>query len=307
MSKVAFVFPGQGSQYVGMGKDIFEQDNLVQELYYQAQEVLGYDLSEICFYGPENRLLLTEITQPAVLITSLAVLKLLSRKGIEPNSVAGHSLGEYSALAAAGSVEFQDAVSLVARRGRWMTEAVEPGRGAMAAVLGLSAERVEELCAAASGTVQIANYNCPGQYVISGDNETVEAAAAAAKDSGAKKVVFLKVSGPFHSSLMAPVGFKLRDALDKVRFQAPKCRFYANVTGEYIDSSEQIKELLVQQVQRPVRWEQTVKNMIADGVDTFIEVGPGKVLSGLIRKISRDVRVANVEDWKSLQALGEKF
>lgn len=303
MGKIAFVFPGQGAQYVGMGKDVFEKFPLAKAVFLEADRKLGFSLSDLCFNGPEEKLKLTVHTQPALLTTSIACFELIKEKGIMPDYVAGHSLGEYSALVAADALSFSDAVWLVQERGRLMQEAVPPGEGTMAAILGLGIEKVEELCQSASdvGIVEPANFNCPGQIVIAGQTKAVEKAVSLAKGFGAKRAMLLAVSGPFHSSLLKPAGLKLKAALEKVEIKAPTIPLVANISAEKVVEAPKISEGLVQQVGGSVKWEQSVRKMIAEGVTTFIEIGAGKVLTGLIKKIDKDVKTFNIEDESSLQ------
>ena len=304
MGKCAYVFPGQGSQSVGMGRAIAETNDLARDVFKEADNVLSYRLSDLCFNGPESDLRLTENTQPAILTTSVALWKAFSTRAPEPDFVAGHSLGEYSALVAAGVFTFADAVRTVRARGQFMEDAVPAGTGSMAAVLGMEREALEELCreiSAQHGTVELANLNCPGQIVISGTRAGVEAAVKQAKTAGARRAMPLAVSGPFHSSLMAPAGERLKDVLNEVDIQAARVPVVANVSARPLHHKEEIKQALVRQVASPVLWEDSVRWMLEQGVDTFVEIGPGRVLSGLIRKIDRRVAVYNVEDPESLE------
>ena len=291
--KTAFVFPGQGSQAVGMGKD------LAEKYLDQANQILGFDLKKLCFEGPEEELKKTEITQPAILTVSVAAFEWLKSKNAPlPAAVAGHSLGEYSALVAASALSFQDAVKIVRLRGKFMQEAVPLGEGSMAAIIGLSKEMVEDCCRKASskGVVAAANLNSPGQIVISGKKEAVEEAARLCKEAGAKRTVTLQVSAPFHSSLMQPAAEKLQAELDQIEIKDAKIPVVANAIADYAFKKEEIRDLLIKQVTRPVLWEDSIKKMLADGITSFIEVGPGKVLSGLTQRINRKVEVKTYLD-----------
>ncbi len=303
MGKIAFIFPGQGSQYPGMGKEIAEKYSESMEVFKKADKRLGYSLSELCFEGPEDKLKITYYTQPALLTTSIAILEAFKNSGIKADFTAGHSLGEYSALVCAEAISFEDAVWLVEKRGQYMAEAVPPGEGTMAAILGLPEENIDALCAEASkvALVEPANYNCPGQLVIAGKTEGIKEAIRIAKDFGAKRAMELAVSGPFHSSLLEPASHKLLKAMDEVTFFDPKTKVVANVSAEEVSSKEEIKEALFNQVNNSVKWEQSVRYMINQGVDTFIEIGSGKVLTGLVKKISGDVKVFNVENIESME------
>lgn len=283
--KTAFVFPGQGAQAPGMGKD------LAEKYLDEANEILGFDLKKLCFEGPEEELKKTEITQPAILTVSVAAFESLRQKNAgQPAAVAGHSLGEYSALVAASALSFKDAVKIVHLRGKFMQEAVPLGEGAMAAILGVGNEKIEEVCAQ-TGNVWPANFNSPGQVVISGKKASVEAAGEKLKEAGAKRVIPLAVSAPFHCPLMQPAADKLAAQLDKITIKDALIPVYANVTASPVTSGAEIKQLLIKQVTAPVLWEDLINNMIADGVSQFIEVGPGKVLAGLIKKIDKGMEV----------------
>lgn len=303
MAKIGILFPGQGAQYVGMGRDLAAQYPAARSLFREADAALGFPLSELCFSGPEEDLTLTVNNQPAILATSLACWEVLKAYGVEPVAAAGLSLGEYSALVSAGTLDFTTAVRLVRKRGEFMENAVPAGRGTMAAILGLSREEVQAICAASAtwGVVEPANYNCPGQIVIAGETRAVAEAGRLALELGAKKVIPLKVSGPFHSSLLRPAGERLAAELEEVELQDPALPVVANVTADYVEDKEEVKDLLVEQVSRPVLWEDSVRRMLADGVDTFIEVGPGRALSGFVKKIDRGVRCLQVGDLASLQ------
>jgi [acyl-carrier-protein] S-malonyltransferase len=299
--KTAFLFPGQGSQYVGMGKDFYERFDISKEIFETAdKEITDIKISDICFNGPQETLKLTENAQPAILTTSFAIFKVV-QDIIKPDIVTGHSLGEYSALVAAGSISFSDAVKVVRKRGEFMKES---GNGTMAAILNLSKEKVEEICKEGSkiGLVTPSNFNSPDQIVVSGEKAAVDKVCILAKESGGRAIP-LAVSGPFHSPLMKSASDKLENELAKVQIVNPQISFIANVTADYVRDGDTIKNLLVKQVVSPVLWEDTVYRMINDGVDLFIEVGPGKVLSGLVRRIKKDAKVYNVENIKTLEGL----
>ncbi len=299
LKNTAFIFPGQGSQYAGMGMDICDQSERAREVFYTTDKTLDFPLSRICFHGPEDELKLTANTQPALLTLSVALWELLQDKEIRPTACAGHSLGEYSALVAAGVIPFEDAVKLVRHRGEYMQDAVPVGVGAMAAVMGLDSNTVAEILndARPEGQVlSVANLNCPGQIVIAGHANAVNVALPLLKDAGARRVVMLPVSAPFHSALMQPARDRLSPEIDAVEFDEPSMRFYSNVTAGVLTDPENIKEKLKEQVTHPVRWEELIRNMIADGITRFVEVGAGRVLSGLVRKIDRSVTVQNISD-----------
>ncbi|MFZ5596199.1 MAG: ACP S-malonyltransferase [Bacillota bacterium] len=310
MGRTAFVFPGQGSQQVGMGRDIYDGYAAAKDVFDRAGAVLGIDMASLCFDGPVEELTKTVNAQPAILTVSVALLALLGKAGIRPDVVAGHSLGEYSALVAAGSVDFEDAVRLVRLRGQYMQEAVPLGEGGMVAVIGMETDEVVEICKGLSGpgaVVEAVNLNCPGQVVIAGDNGSLARASAVLKEKGARRCLPLPVSAPFHSSLMRPAGDRLAADMAAVNFRQPEVPVVSNVTAGYHQGGEDIKKLLVKQVSSPVRWEESVRRMVEDGVDTFVEVGPGKVLAGLIKKIDREVSVYNVEDSSSLEKVLASF
>lgn len=302
MGKIAFLFSGQGAQYVGMGKELYDNYKESKNIFDKADEALGFKISEICFQGSKEELDKTENTQPAILTTSIAALKALESKGISADMAAGLSLGEYSALVYSEAFDFQEAVKLVKKRGKYMQEAVPQGKGAMAAVLGLDGDKVKKVCREASskGIVEPANFNCPGQIAIAGEVAAVEAAADLAKEAGARKVVMLQVSGPFHTSMLKPASDRLSVELENISVNKLKLPVITNVTGNYIKEEKDIKDLLRRQVMSSVLWEDTINRMIADGIDTFIEIGPGKVLTGFVKKINRKLRTFNVEDLDSL-------
>ncbi len=305
----AFLFPGQGSQSVGMGRELAAMYPVAQETFDEADAALGQKLSELCWEGPEDQLRLTENTQPAILTVSVAAFRVLQEKGIAPEYVAGHSLGEYSAHVAAGTLDFADAVRTVRDRGRYMQEAVPAGQGAMAAILFLSLEDVQVACRdAAQGQVcEPANINSPSQIVISGHHAAVERAVAAAKNRGAKKAILLPVSAPFHCALMQPAQDRLTADLARLRFYQPEVSVIANVNALPVTTPEAARDALVRQVTGAVQWEQSMRALLRQRVSTFIEVGPGKVLCGLMRQIDRAALCLNVEDEATLQAAQNHF
>jgi [acyl-carrier-protein] S-malonyltransferase len=302
--RIAFLFPGQGSQSVGMGKELAAAYPVARKTFNEADAALGYPISELCFNGPEERLKLTEITQPAILTVSIAAYRVLQEKGVTSGFVAGHSLGEYSAHIAAGTLSFADAVRTVRSRGKYMQEAVPVGEGAMAAILALPLPELEEVCrqAASGGEVcQPANINSPDQIVISGSKAAVERVAELAKARGAKRAVLLPVSAPFHCALMQPAQDRLAKDLHALQFNSPQVSVIANIDGQPRDSVEGSREALIKQVTGAVQWVRSMQTLIAQGVETFVEVGPGKVLCGLMRQIDRIRNCVNVEDEASLQ------
>jgi [acyl-carrier-protein] S-malonyltransferase len=308
MKKTALVFPGQGSQYVGMGKDFFDRSPAAREVFAEANESLGYDIAKLCFQGPEEDLKLTANTQPAILTASIAALRVMqAEREIIPVAAAGHSLGEYGALVAAGGLRFTDAVRLVHLRGKFMQEAVPVGMGAMAAVMGMSAAEVESLCreAARGEVLSPANFNSPGQIAIAGHATAVQRALEILSKQAGKKAVLLPVSAPFHSPLMKPAGERLKAELDRAEVGDLHFSVLSNAEADFYPGREKIRELLVNQVDHPVRWEECMQRLLAAGADLVLEVGPGKVLSGLMRRISRDIKMANVEDGASWEKAKE--
>lgn len=302
--KVAVVFPGQGSQYPGMGRKAFEVYPAAREVFSAADAVLGFPLSRLCFEGPEEELTKTANAQPAILTVSVALWRVLQEKGVRPFACAGHSLGEYSALVAAGALRFADALLLVRKRGEYMQEAVPQGKGGMVAVLGLETAAVENICREVTekgAFCAVANYNCPGQVVIAGETEALNEATALAREAGAKRCIPLAVSAPFHCRLMLPAAERLAVDLARTNVAEPKVPVVANVTADYVNSGEEIRRLLEKQIFSPVLWEQCVLRLIRDGAGMFLEVGPGSVLAGLIKKIDRRVPVFSVEDPESLE------
>lgn len=305
--KTAFIFAGQGSQYIGMGKDLYENISVCREVFDKANDILGFDIKDLIFNGNKEELDITENTQPAILITSIAAKKAIEEKGIKADVVAGLSLGEYSALVTSEVLNFEEAVALVKKRGRFMQETVPVGVGSMAAIIGLPLEKLKAALEKAreNGIVEIANYNTNNQIVVGGEKEAVKKAMELALEAGAKRAIELKVSGPFHTSLLEKASIKLREELQNIKFNKPKVKTISNVTAEIIDDKDDIKSVLFSQVKSSVRWSESIEKMLNMGVDTFIELGPGRVLSSFIKEISREkgvkVKIYNVEDMKSLQ------
>ena len=305
MSKIAFIYPGQGAQKAGMGKDFYENSPLARDIYDQASECLKLDMRALCF--EENDLLdQTEYTQAAMVTTCLAMTAVLNEQGAEADVTAGLSLGEYCAIAEAGAMDLLDAIRLVRVRGQLMQHTVPTGEGAMAAVLGMDADQIDAVIEPIAN-VTVANYNCPGQIVITGGTAGIEQASKTLKEAGAKRVVSLNVSGPFHSPMLRSAGEKLGKELSAVQLDELKIPYVTNVTAEYVTDSSKIRELLTRQVYSPVRWEQSIRKMIAQGVDTFVEIGPGRTLTGFLRKIDRNVTVYQVNTWEDSKQIMEEL
>ncbi|MBO5154744.1 MAG: ACP S-malonyltransferase [Eubacterium sp.] len=299
MGKRVFMFPGQGSQYIGMGKDFYESFPAAKEIFELAGEAAKLDVAKLCF-EEEDKINQTEYTQIAMLTTEAAILKVLQQEGVSADAAAGLSLGEYAAILAAEVMEPKDVFALIRKRGQYMQNAVPTG-GAMAAVLGLDAAIIEKVCEDTFGDVFVANYNCPGQIVITGEQSAVDRASESLKEAGAKRIVPLKVSGPFHSPLLQEAGQKLAVALEKVKIFEPKIGYLSNVTADYVTDPEKIRSLLPLQVCHSVCWQQTVERLIADGADEFVEIGPGKTLSGFLRKINREIKCSNIDKVEDLK------
>ena len=300
MNKTAFIFPGQGAQKCGMGKDFYENSELAKEIFDTATAELGLDMTKLCFEENEQ-LDQTEYTQAAMVTACLAMTAEIEKRGLTPDVTAGLSLGEYCAISAAGGMQPKDAISLVRKRGILMQNTVPAGEGAMAAILGLDGETVEKVTEEIPGA-SVANYNCPGQIVITGEEAAVEKAGAALKETGAKRVVPLKVSGPFHSAMLTGAGEKLAEVLENTKLQEFSIPYVTNVTADYVTTTEPVKELLKKQVSSSVRWQQSIERLIADGYDEFVEIGPGHTLSGFMRKINRDVKTVSIEKLEDYKA-----
>ena len=303
MSKIAFIYPGQGAQKAGMGKDFYEKFETAKEVFDQASQWLDLDMKELCF-EENDRLDLTEYTQAAMVTTCLAMTKVVEEQGLHPDVTAGLSLGEYCALETAGGMTLKDAITTVRKRGILMEQAVPAGKGSMAAVLGMKAEEIEKITDTIEG-VTIANYNCPGQIVISGVKEAVEQASEQLINAGAQRVLPLNVSGPFHSQMLTEAGKELGKVLENVELSPLKIPYVTNVTAQYVEDIRETKALLERQISSSVRWQQSMENMIAQGVDTFVEIGPGKTLAGFLRKIDRSVTVYNIQTAEDMYAVVE--
>lgn len=298
MAKIAFIYPGQGAQKPGMGKDFYENSELAKAVYDKASELLQIDMKALCFEENE-KLDLTEYTQAALVTTCLAMTKVVEERGLKPDVTAGLSLGEYCAISVSGGMKEEDAIYLVRKRGILMQNTVPAGEGAMAAILGMDASVIEEGIKDLEG-VTVANYNCPGQIVITGETKAVEKAAEILKEAGAKRAVLLNVSGPFHSPMLKQAGEELAKEMEKVEMEPLQIPYVTNVTAEYVTDIRETKKLLAEQVAASVRWQESVERMIAEGVDTFVEIGPGKTLAGFLRKIDRSVKVYNIGTWEDV-------
>ena len=301
MKKIAFVFPGQGAQYTGMGKDFYEQISVCKEVFEKASEVTGIDIPSLCF-EENSDLNVTEYTQIAMLAVEAAILKAVEERGIASEVNAGLSLGEYGALIASRVLSLEDAFKVIRQRGKFMQEAVPTG-GAMAAVIGMEGEKIAQICDETEGIVSVANYNCPGQIVITGEAAAVAKAGETLKNSGARRVLLLNVSGPFHSAMLKDAGRKLADALKNVEIHPIEIPYISNVTAEYVTETEQVAELLTSQISAPVKWQQSVEKMIENGINIFIEIGPGKTLTGFLKKINRNIQSFNIEKVEDLDTV----
>jgi len=301
MKKIAFVFPGQGAQYTGMGKDFYEQISVCKEVFEKASEVTGIDIASLCF-EENSDLNVTEYTQIAMLAVEAAILKAVEERGIASEVNAGLSLGEYGALIASRVLSLEDAFKVIRQRGKFMQEAVPTG-GAMAAVIGMEGEKIAQICDETEGIVSVANYNCPGQIVITGEAAAVAKAGETLKNSGARRVLLLNVSGPFHSAMLKDAGRKLADALKNVEIHPIETPYISNVTAEYVTETEQVADLLTSQISAPVKWQQSVEKMIENGINIFIEIGPGKTLTGFLKKINRSIQSFNIEKVEDLDTV----
>ncbi|XCP86245.1 ACP S-malonyltransferase [Roseburia hominis] len=303
--KIAFIYPGQGAQKTGMGKDFYERSDKAREVFDGASRILGLDMKALCF-EENDKLDLTEYTQAALVTTCIAMTRVAKEKGLRPDVTAGLSLGEYCAIWAAGGMTGEDAIRTVRLRGILMQNTVPVGEGAMAAVLGMEADKIDQVIADMEG-VTVANYNCPGQIVITGKTKAVEQAADALKSSGARRIAMLNVSGPFHSPLLKKAGEKLAEELEHVELHTLRIPYVTNVTADYVREIGQTKELLARQVSSPVRWQESMERLIADGVDAFVEIGPGRTLAGFLKKINRDVKVYNIGTWEEVDKVVEEL
>ena len=301
MKKIAFVFPGQGAQYTGMGKDFYEQISVCKEVFEKASEVTGIDIPFLCF-EENSDLNVTEYTQIAMLAVEAAILKAVEERGIASEVNAGLSLGEYGALIASRVLSLEDAFKVIRQRGKFMQEAVPTG-GAMVAVIGMEGEKIAQICDETEGIVSVANYNCPGQIVITGEAAAVAKAGETLKNSGARRVLLLNVSGPFHSAMLKDAGRKLADALKNVEIHPIEIPYISNVTAEYVTETEQVADLLTSQISAPVKWQQSVEKMIENGINIFIEIGPGKTLTGFLKKINRNIQSFNIEKVEDLDTV----
>ncbi len=305
MSKIAFIFPGQGAQYKGMGKDLYENFDIAKKVFDEANEILDFDLLEICFNDTEDKINQTEFSQPAILATSIAALEVLRCNGVETDYTAGLSLGEYTSLYYAESFDLKTGIELVRKRGLLMMEACANTKGTMAAIMGLDRDKLSDICSKVSGVCEIANYNCPGQLVISGEIESIKEACELAKEAGAKRTIELSVSGPFHSSLLAEASTNFGNYIENFDLREPNKKVVMNVTGDFYKGN--LKEIMSNQIKSSVFFEDSILKLINEGVDTFIEIGPGKVLSGFVKKIDRKLNVLNIEDSVSLALAIEKL
>ena len=303
MGKIAFMFPGQGAQYIGMAKDFYENENCSREVFEKASKATDLDIKSLCFDENDN-INKTEYTQIAMLTAEVAILRAVEQSGIKADYAAGLSLGEYAAVVASGIMKEEDAFFAVRKRGIFMQEAVPVG-GAMAAVLGLPSDKIEEICRQTEGNVSIANYNCPGQIVITGEESAVQHASEELKEAGAKRVIPLNVSGPFHSKLLSSVENQLHEVLKGIELQYEKIPYVANLTGDFVYAKEEVKPLLEKQVSSPVKWQQSVERLIEEGVTTLIEIGPGKTLNGFMKKINKDVTAISIEHYEDLKKCQE--